>query len=144
MRNALKDLSTITTIPYNSIVKLMDKLGWVISDCVEESTIKGEDYAQIDLGIGKLDIAVVDDEVHYRGDYKREERLICPRADEIAYLRQIKYRDVADNGCLLDQRHDLIAVYREEVLGSLREYDAEEALALRVSIMFVPFINISF
>ena len=66
MRNALKDLSTITTIPYNSIVKLMDKLGWVISDCVEESTIKGEDYAQIDLGIGKLDIAVVDDEVHYR------------------------------------------------------------------------------
>ena len=38
MRNALKDLSTITTIPYNSIVKLMDKLSWVISDCVEEST----------------------------------------------------------------------------------------------------------
>ena len=74
-----------------------------------------------------------DHEVHDCGDDEREECLVRPGPDKIAYLREIENCDISDNRCLLDQRHDLIAVYREEVLGSLREYDAEEALALRVS-----------
>ena len=38
-----------------------------------------------------------DYEVHDRSDDQREECLICAASDEIAYLGEIQYRDIADD-----------------------------------------------
>lgn len=66
MRNALKDLSTITTIPYQTLQKLFDKLSWVICDAVSNVKENNSDYYSIDVGIGELDIYVGQEEVSYR------------------------------------------------------------------------------
>ena len=66
MRDGLKDLSTITTIPYHTLQKLFEKFSWVICDSVQESCMNKQDYASIDIGIGTIDIAVVNDSVQYR------------------------------------------------------------------------------
>lgn len=66
MRNGIRDLSTITTIPYNTLQKLSNELSWIICDSVEESCMNKQEYASIDIGIGQLDIAVIDDSIQYR------------------------------------------------------------------------------
>ena len=66
MRDGLKDLSTITTIPYHTLQKLFEKFSWVICDSVEESCMNNQEYASIDIGIGNIDIAVVDNSIQYR------------------------------------------------------------------------------
>ena len=66
MRDGLKDLSTITTIPYHTLQKLFDKFSWIICDSVEESCMNNQEYASIDIGIGTIDIAVIDNSVQYR------------------------------------------------------------------------------
>ena len=66
MRNALKDLNTITTIPYQTLQKLFDKLSWVICDAVSNVKDDNSDYYSVDIGIGELDIYVGEEEVSYR------------------------------------------------------------------------------
>lgn len=66
MTNGLENLSTITTIPYHTLQKLFNELSWIICDSLEESCINNQEYASIDIGIGTIDIAVVDDSVQYR------------------------------------------------------------------------------
>lgn len=66
MRDGLKDLSTITTIPYHTLQKLFEKFLWIICDSIEESCRSKQDYASIDIGIGTIDIAFDDDTVQYR------------------------------------------------------------------------------
>ena len=65
MRDGLKDLSTITTIPYHTLQKLFEKFSWVICDSVQESCMNKQDYASIDIGIGSIDIAVDNDSVQF-------------------------------------------------------------------------------
>lgn len=66
MRDSLHDLSTITTIPYQTLQKLFEKLSWVICDAVQDSLMNKEDFASIDIGIGTVDISVSNDTVEYR------------------------------------------------------------------------------
>ena len=66
MRDGVKDLSTISTIPYHTLEKLFDRFMWVICDTIEESSISHEDYAQVDIGIGRIDINIADNEIQYR------------------------------------------------------------------------------
>lgn len=66
MRDGIKDLSVITTIPYHTLQKLFDKLCWVVCDGVQASELDHEEFASIDIGIGTIDIAVKDDQIQYR------------------------------------------------------------------------------
>ena len=56
MINAVKDVSTLSTIPEKDVIKFLKKFIYSICCGVEESTIKGEDTTTIDLGIGILTI----------------------------------------------------------------------------------------
>lgn len=66
MRDALKDLQTITTIPYKTLKDLFDKFQWVLCDEIETSHNKGEEFASIDIGIGEIDVCVDNDELKFR------------------------------------------------------------------------------
>lgn len=64
--DALKNLNTITTIPTQTIRKLFDKLSWVSCEAVEESVLSGDNFAEIDIGIGVVIIQITDDEILYK------------------------------------------------------------------------------
>ena len=66
MQLLIKDLSVLTTIPENSLKQLFEKAEWCISDSLLESTLKGEEFLSLDIGIGKLYIKVEDDTIKYR------------------------------------------------------------------------------
>lgn len=54
MYNLSEDLSNLTTIPTSALSKLSDKSVFCICNDVEESILKEENVADIDLGIGTL------------------------------------------------------------------------------------------
>lgn len=62
----LDDVSTLTTITYSALNKIMDKVALCISSSVYESTIKGENYTAMDIGIGSLCVKIVDGEILYK------------------------------------------------------------------------------
>ena len=66
MTDGISTLSTITTIPKQTLEKLFEKLSWVICDSVEVSCMSNEDFARIDIGIGYIDINVTENELEYR------------------------------------------------------------------------------
>lgn len=115
------------------------------SDCLEPDLVllldSPEDLvllpeAGVDLLLDQRHAArhdCADHEVHDCSDDQGEEGFVGAASDQIAYLGQVEDSDVADDGGLLDQRHHLVAVDRQEVLGSLGQDDAEEALTIRVA-----------
>ena len=62
----LKDVSTLTTIPITCLNQLSDRATYCICDCIEDTTLAGETVADIDLGIGNLQIQNIDNNVQYR------------------------------------------------------------------------------
>lgn len=66
MKDALRDLSTTTTIPYFTLRKLFDRLSTVISYNVGESRIEKDDICELDIGIGTLLVLVNSDEIKYK------------------------------------------------------------------------------
>ena len=64
--NIVQDLSTLTTIPYRSLEKLISKSCWCICDAVEESTLQGKNITAIDIGIGQLVVQVIDNSIQYK------------------------------------------------------------------------------
>lgn len=67
MRDLIKDISTITTIPTESLEKLVTKGEWCICDYVED-TILGKDskVVEINIGIGTISIIMDNDRLIYR------------------------------------------------------------------------------
>ena len=66
MKDALKDLSVTTTIPYFTLKKLFDRLSTVISYNIGESHITRDDVCEIDIGIGTLLVLINSDEIRYK------------------------------------------------------------------------------
>lgn len=66
MEDLIKDVATLTTIPEKSLVKLVDKSYWCISNEVIESLKQGDTVTEIDIGIGILYIKVIDDTIQYK------------------------------------------------------------------------------
>lgn len=63
--NLIDDVATLTTIPIESLTKLNTKVIYCINEAVEEMLLSKEDSVDIDLGIGKLEIYIKDDELKY-------------------------------------------------------------------------------
>ena len=63
--NVIKDLSTLTTIPEDTLRSLVDKLEYCICDNIEETMIKGETQCGLDIGIGILYISFSNGELKY-------------------------------------------------------------------------------
>ena len=66
MNSIVNELSTITTIPMNSLQKLKEKEIYLICNAVEESAIQGNTLTEINLGIGNLIILIENGFVTYK------------------------------------------------------------------------------
>ena len=66
MVNIIKDISTLTTIPYATLTKLSDVLELCICHAVEESILKNGEVTSINVGIGTLNIKATEDEIKYK------------------------------------------------------------------------------
>lgn len=65
-KDALQDLSILTTIPYNNVQKLFDMVGDIIAYDLQESIKNKESKVSIDIGIGVLNLTLDNDEIHYK------------------------------------------------------------------------------
>lgn len=66
MIDTVADVAKLTTIPEDTLRRLMDKFVYCITDAVAEARESGEDAADMDMGIGTLSISLDDDEVRYK------------------------------------------------------------------------------
>ena len=66
MKDLVKDVSTLTTIPYFSLQNLCELCKDVIVYDVQESLLNKENICEIDIGIGTLNILVTEEEVKYK------------------------------------------------------------------------------
>lgn len=64
--NVKEDLSSLTTINESVFTKLINKVEWCISDCVEKSILNGDSLANIDLDIGNLLISFDNNQIKYK------------------------------------------------------------------------------
>lgn len=67
--NLIKELSTLSTIPEKTLDKLADKVTYCICDAVAEAMSENEyddKSIDIDIGIGKLSIGYIDDDIVYK------------------------------------------------------------------------------
>lgn len=60
------DISKITGIPKLSLDKLSDRACFCIAHAVLESQIEGNNLSDIDIGIGRLYIKLIDNELKYK------------------------------------------------------------------------------
>lgn len=76
MSDGIKDLSDVTNIPYYTLQKLFDRLSWIVCDNILEQQDK--EFASVDIGIGRVDVFVADNEVKYRfiPSNKLQERIV--------------------------------------------------------------------
>lgn len=63
--NIMNDLSTLTTIPMESLNKLSTKAIYCINDAVEELLLSDESILKLDIGIGILNISINNNELDY-------------------------------------------------------------------------------
>ena len=66
MYNLINDISILTTIPATTLNKLIDKTHYLICNDLIESINKKEDLVEIDVGIGTLQLKLIDNDVKYR------------------------------------------------------------------------------
>ena len=66
MTDIINDLSTLTTIPYVSLERLVDLSVACISHSIEESLLDDETYTVVDIGVGRLSIKVEDNTILYK------------------------------------------------------------------------------
>lgn len=63
--NIMNDLTTLTTIPLESLNKLSTKVIYCINDAVEDLLLSDENILKLDIGIGTLNISINNDELNY-------------------------------------------------------------------------------
>lgn len=66
MNNIINDLSTLTTIPIDSLNRLVNLTSVCICDAVEESKLNSEEVCEINLGVGNLYILISGDTTKYK------------------------------------------------------------------------------
>lgn len=66
MTSIINDLSTLTTIPEESLNRLVNLSECCICDAVEETRLRNQEVCEIDLGVGVLYILVSNEVVKYK------------------------------------------------------------------------------
>ena len=66
MNSIVNELSTITTIPMNSLQKLKEKEIYLICNSVEESILQGKTLTEVNIGIGNLIILIENGFITYK------------------------------------------------------------------------------
>lgn len=66
MDNIITNLSTLTTIPKETLNKLYDNMSWCICDSVYQNILRYENLTEMDIGIGTLYILRDGDDVKYK------------------------------------------------------------------------------
>lgn len=66
MHKLKEDISLLTTIPVPALARLEEKAAICICDSVEEAVLGGQNIADIDVGIGNLQVLVDGNELRYR------------------------------------------------------------------------------
>lgn len=64
--NVVKDLSVLSTIPEKILMKLLEKVNYVVCESIEEAIIEGDEVVSLDLGIGNLVIKLSEDGIRYK------------------------------------------------------------------------------
>lgn len=98
--NIKEDLSKLTTIDESVFAKLMSKVEWCISDCLEKSILAGENEARIDIGLGTIVIYFTDEEVKYR------------------FIPDAKFEKIVVN-TIVNERNDLVLNIEESLISKL-------------------------
>lgn len=66
MTDIINDVSTLTMIPKDALLKLNDKVIWCICNQVEEDKLKVNDVSELNIGIGTLLIQNEEDTIRYK------------------------------------------------------------------------------
>lgn len=66
MNNIINDVSTLTTIPVQSLEELVHLSSVCICDAIEEDKLKNKDICEIDIGIGTLYILISNESTKYK------------------------------------------------------------------------------
>lgn len=66
MIDIMEDVSAITTIPKDSLNKIVEKQTWCICHALQESKLNYENIVEINIGIGSLLISDQDEVVKYK------------------------------------------------------------------------------
>ena len=66
MKNIIEDISKLTTIPVDTLDKLVEKANWCICDCVKQDLLDNQKISELDIGIGKLFIKNEDELLKYK------------------------------------------------------------------------------
>lgn len=64
-KDVLKDLSILTAIPYSSLQKVLLKINDIICHDIKEAYYQGEELLELDIGIGKLTLSLINDVISY-------------------------------------------------------------------------------
>lgn len=66
MLNLIEDISKLSNIPQSILNKLVNIAKFCVCDCLIETKLKNESLSEIDLGLGKLNILVSEDQIEYQ------------------------------------------------------------------------------
>lgn len=66
MTDILEDVSTLTMIPKDALIKLSDKMIWCICNQLEEDKLKTNDISELNIGIGTLLVQNQEDVIRYK------------------------------------------------------------------------------
>ena len=66
MTDLIEDLKTLTTIPRSALEQLSEKAEYIICHSLFESKLNNENFTEIDLGIGYLNILNEGDCIRYK------------------------------------------------------------------------------
>lgn len=66
MSRLIEDISKLTTIPEKTLLKLVEKSYYCISDSVEETILEQKNIVRIDISIGELLIELNSDNIRYK------------------------------------------------------------------------------
>ena len=82
--NISADVSKLTSINEQTLLKLKEKFEWCIYDYIEQTILNGENICNIDLGLGVLTIIIEDDSIKYKfkPDQKLERGIVRTIANE--------------------------------------------------------------
>ena len=66
MESIVNNLSTITTIPVNSLQKLKEKEIFLICNAMEEAMLQNESFVELNIWIGVLSRAIENNSIKYK------------------------------------------------------------------------------
>ena len=108
MTNVVEDLNVITTIPKASIAKLFQRVEWLICNAVYEAYSSKENFAEVNVGFGKISILIEDNNVRYKFQPSRKTENMIQEVIEKGNEPVAKEAEKAVVGTILKAYKDLL------------------------------------